>query len=103
MRILDLFCAVDDSWQEFALGYQRANVAAGSKRRLRAGTLHPSELMTILRLADLPRRCREVKDEATQQVRATSWPAARAGVIWREQVQWAYASQMVDASILTCL
>jgi hypothetical protein len=48
MSILDLFCSVDDFWQEFAPEWQRALLAAGSKRRLRAGVLHPSEVMTIV-------------------------------------------------------
>jgi Transposase DDE domain len=48
MSILDLFCSVDDFWQEFAPAWQRALLAAGSRRRQRAGVLHPSEIMTIV-------------------------------------------------------
>jgi transposase len=48
MSILDLFCSVDDFWQGFAPEWQRALLAAGCKRRLRAGMLHPSEIMTIV-------------------------------------------------------
>ncbi len=48
MSILDLFCSVDDFWQEFAPRWQQGLLAAGHKQRLRAGVMHPSEVMTIL-------------------------------------------------------
>lgn len=46
--ILDLFCAVDDFWQAFAPSWQPGLVAAGERQRLRAGVMHPSEVMTIV-------------------------------------------------------
>jgi Transposase DDE domain len=44
--ILDLYCAVDDFWVEFEPVWRHELLASGT--RLRAGELHPSELMTIL-------------------------------------------------------
>jgi Transposase DDE domain len=49
MSILDLFCSVDDFWQQFAPGWQSDQLAARARqRRLRATALHPSEIMTIV-------------------------------------------------------
>jgi hypothetical protein len=48
MSILDLFCAVDDFWLQFAPQWQRDLLATGQRRRWRATTLHPSEIMTIV-------------------------------------------------------
>jgi hypothetical protein len=48
MRILALFCSVDDIWQQFAPRGRQELLARGGRRRLRQGRLHPSELMTIL-------------------------------------------------------
>jgi hypothetical protein len=48
VSILDLFCSVDDFWQAFAPQWQQGLVAAGERQRLRAGVMHPSEVMTIL-------------------------------------------------------
>jgi hypothetical protein len=47
MSILDLFCSVDALWQEFAPTWQQGLLVAGCKHRLRAGLMHPSEVMTI--------------------------------------------------------
>jgi hypothetical protein len=47
MSILDLFCSVDEFWQEFAPWWQRQLLASGARRRLRPTRLHPSEIMTI--------------------------------------------------------
>jgi hypothetical protein len=47
VRILDLFCSVDEFWQRFEPVWQRERVAAGRRRR-RRGRMSPSELMTIL-------------------------------------------------------
>jgi hypothetical protein len=48
MSLLELFCAVDDFWQQFAPTWQTALIAAGQRHRLRATKMHPGELMTIL-------------------------------------------------------
>jgi hypothetical protein len=47
MSILDLFCSVDEFWQQFAPQWERDLVASGQRRRRRATRLHPSEIMTI--------------------------------------------------------
>jgi len=48
MRILDLFCAVDDCCQACAPGWQQELLTSGQRRqRRRATTLHPSEILTI--------------------------------------------------------
>ena len=47
MSLLELFCAVDDFWLQFAPQWKAMQLAAG-KHRLRAGQLCPSENMTIL-------------------------------------------------------
>jgi hypothetical protein len=48
MSILELFCSVDDFWQQFAPSWQRTLVESGQRRRLRPTQLHPSEIMTIV-------------------------------------------------------
>ena len=47
MSILELFCSVDEFWQQFAPWWQRQVLASGARQRLRATRLHPSEIMTI--------------------------------------------------------
>src|SRR5215469_10603025 len=47
VSILDLYCSVDEFWQQFAPWWQRQLLASGARQRLRATRLHPSELMTI--------------------------------------------------------
>ncbi len=47
MSILDLFCSVDEFWQQFAPWWQQQLLAAGARQRLRPTRLHPSEIMTI--------------------------------------------------------
>ena len=48
MSILEVFCAVDEFWQEFAPVWSSQLVGTRQRRRQRATHLHPSELMTIL-------------------------------------------------------
>ena len=48
MRILDLFCDVDDFWQAHGQDWEQRLVTTGKKRRHHAGEMHPSEIMTIL-------------------------------------------------------
>lgn len=48
MSILELFCSVDDFWQQFAPKWQAALLAEGQGHRLRATQMHPSEMMTII-------------------------------------------------------
>ena len=48
MSILELFCSVDDFWQQFAPTYQAHLLSDGKRHRQRAKTLAPSEIMTIL-------------------------------------------------------
>ena len=47
MSVLELFCAVDDFWLQFAPQWKVVQLATG-KQRERAGHLCPSEMMTIL-------------------------------------------------------
>src|SRR5215469_11177626 len=47
VSILDLYCSVDEFWQQFAPWWQRQLLASGARQRLRATRLHPSEIMTI--------------------------------------------------------
>lgn len=48
MSILELFCSVDDFWQQFAPQWQQSLLAAGQRKRLRATRMYPSEMMTIM-------------------------------------------------------
>jgi hypothetical protein len=47
VSILEMFCSVDEFWQQFAPAWERELLAAGRRRR-RATQLHPSEIMTIV-------------------------------------------------------
>ena len=69
MSILDLYCSVDDFWQGFAPRWQPGLVAAGERQRLRAGMLHPSEVMTIM-IAFHQSHYRTFKAFYTEQVQA---------------------------------
>jgi hypothetical protein len=40
MRILDLFCSVNEFWQRFAPASERELFASGQRRRRRATRLH---------------------------------------------------------------
>jgi hypothetical protein len=48
MSRLDLFCSVDDFWQQFAPNWHRALLVAGQRQRLCTTQMHPSELMTLM-------------------------------------------------------
>lgn len=48
MSLLELFCAVDDFWQAFAPQWRQTRLQGGVAHRIRAGSLSPSEVMTIL-------------------------------------------------------
>jgi hypothetical protein len=48
MSRLELFCAVDDFWQQFAANWQQTLVTAGQRKRLRATPMYPSECMTMV-------------------------------------------------------
>jgi Transposase DDE domain len=48
MSILELFCHVDDFWQQFAPTWQCTLLLSPGKHRNRMGRMHPSEIMTIL-------------------------------------------------------
>src|SRR5262245_2585441 len=48
MSLLELFCSVDDFWKANVQHWSGPLLAGSSKRRNRAGVLHPSEIMTIL-------------------------------------------------------
>ena len=47
MSILDLFCSVDEFWQQFAPQWERELLAGGQRRRRRATRLHPNAIMSI--------------------------------------------------------
>jgi hypothetical protein len=42
MRILELFCSVDDFWMQFAPKWQSELLAAGKLQRVRATQMHRS-------------------------------------------------------------
>jgi len=48
MGILELFCSVDDFWQQFAPNWHHSLLTAGQRQRLRSTQMHPSEMMTIM-------------------------------------------------------
>ncbi len=48
MSILELFCSVDDFWQQFAPQWQQELLTCGQRQRNRLTQMHPSEIMTIL-------------------------------------------------------
>ena len=48
MSLLELFCAVDDFWKSFAPAWHQSQVQSGAIKRMRAGQLSESEMMTIL-------------------------------------------------------
>ena len=48
MSILELFCSVDDFWQQFAPRWHQELLTSGLRQRVRLTQLHPSEIMTIL-------------------------------------------------------
>jgi hypothetical protein len=48
MRILELFCSVDDFWQQFAPTWQQDLLTSRQRHRIRPPQLYPSEIMTIL-------------------------------------------------------
>src|SRR5437660_12479129 len=48
MSILELFCSVDDFWQQFAPSWQQDLLTSGQRQRVRPTQLHPSEMMTIM-------------------------------------------------------
>lgn len=47
MSILDLFCSVDDFWQEFGPQWEQSLLVSGAKQRHRDGQMYPSEVMTL--------------------------------------------------------
>lgn len=48
MSILDLFCEVDDFWQNYGQEWERRLLTHGKRPRHHADEMHPSEIMTIL-------------------------------------------------------
>ncbi len=48
MSILELFCSVDDFWQQFAPHWHQDLLTSGQRQRVRPTQLHPSEMMTIV-------------------------------------------------------
>jgi hypothetical protein len=48
MSILELFCSVDDFWQQFAPTWQQDLLTSGERQRVRPGQMYPSEMMTIV-------------------------------------------------------
>jgi|GEM_PF-5224876 len=48
MSILELFCSVDDFWQQFSPNWHHDLLTSGQRQRLRPTQLYPSEIMTIL-------------------------------------------------------
>ena len=47
MNVLEIYCSVDEFWQQFAPAWEQELPSAGTRRRRRANRLHPSEIMTI--------------------------------------------------------
>jgi hypothetical protein len=48
MSILELFCSVDDFWQQFAPTWHHDLLTSGQRQRIRLTQLHPSEIMTLV-------------------------------------------------------
>ena len=48
MSLLELFCHVDDFWQQFRPGWEREMLQSGCRHRRRRGQLPVSEVMTIM-------------------------------------------------------
>ena len=48
MSILELFCSVDDFWQQFAPTWHHDLLTSGQRQRLRPTQMYPSEIMTIV-------------------------------------------------------
>ena len=48
MSRLELFCSVDDFWQQFAPHWHQDLLSSGQRQRVRPTQLHPSEMMTIM-------------------------------------------------------
>ena len=48
MSILELFCSVDDFWQQFAPNWHHDLLTSGQRQRLRPTQMHASEIMTIV-------------------------------------------------------
>jgi hypothetical protein len=48
MSILDLFCDVDDFWQEHGQEWEQRLLPSGKRPRHHTNEMHPSEIMTIL-------------------------------------------------------
>ena len=48
MSILELFCSVDDFWQQFAPNWHHDLLTSGQRQRLRPTQMYPSEIMTIV-------------------------------------------------------
>jgi hypothetical protein len=48
MSRLELFCSVDDFWQQVAPSWQHDLLTSGQRQRIRLTDMHPSEIMTIL-------------------------------------------------------
>src|SRR5436305_249777 len=48
MSILELFCSVDDFWQQFAPDWHQELLASGQCQRIHPAQLYPSEIMTIV-------------------------------------------------------
>jgi hypothetical protein len=48
MSILEVYCSVDDFWQQFAPQWHTQLVASGRRQRDREANLSPSEIMTLL-------------------------------------------------------
>ena len=48
MSILEVFCAVDDFWQQFAPQWHAQGVTQGQRQREREADMAPSDIMTLL-------------------------------------------------------
>ncbi len=48
MSILELFCSVDDFWQQFAPNWHHDLLTSGQRQRLRPTQMYASEIMTIV-------------------------------------------------------
>jgi hypothetical protein len=48
MSILDVFCEVDDFWQETSVEWERTLIHTGGKRRYDERDLYPSAIMALL-------------------------------------------------------
>jgi hypothetical protein len=91
MSILELFCSVDDFWQQFAPNWHHDLLTSGQRQRLRPTQMYPSELMTIVILFHQShyRTFKAYYTEYAQRHLCSEFPTFR--LVWQSG-QWAVSN-----------